>query len=95
MESNIGIIGRSYLIGPVLQQHEGLIILNRSQMTKMTPELAAPSPNFRTIPTEGQLAPTDLTCTRPAYTAAPRQNQALNSPAPKSRLYHQGIAALH
>ncbi|GBL98144.1 hypothetical protein AVEN_268239-1 [Araneus ventricosus] len=34
-------------------------------MTKTTPELASPSPNFRTTPTGGHLALTDLTCTRP------------------------------
>ncbi|GBM18449.1 hypothetical protein AVEN_66811-1 [Araneus ventricosus] len=38
-------------------------------MTRTTPELAAHSPSFRTTPAGGHLAPTDLTCARPAYAA--------------------------
>ncbi|GBO20806.1 hypothetical protein AVEN_176857-1 [Araneus ventricosus] len=45
-------------------------------MTRTTPEL--PSPFFRTIPTGGYLAPTDLTCTRPSYTAVLRWNRDSN-----------------
>ncbi|GBN70559.1 hypothetical protein AVEN_44971-1 [Araneus ventricosus] len=44
-------------------------MLNRDQITKTTPHRAPPSPNFRTTPAGGYLAPTDLTSTRPAYTA--------------------------
>ncbi|GFV53203.1 hypothetical protein TNCV_1065621 [Trichonephila clavipes] len=33
-----------------------LIILNRSQVTRTTPELASPSPNFHTTPTGGSLS---------------------------------------
>ncbi|GBN18591.1 hypothetical protein AVEN_112908-1 [Araneus ventricosus] len=38
-------------------------------MTRMIPELAPRSPSFSTTPTRGQLDPTNLTCTRPSYTA--------------------------
>ncbi|GBM66348.1 hypothetical protein AVEN_227814-1 [Araneus ventricosus] len=56
---------------PILKQHEGyfradLVILNLGQMTRTTPELAPPLPNFRTTPTGGRLTPKyDLTCNRP------------------------------
>ncbi|GBM81937.1 hypothetical protein AVEN_114112-1 [Araneus ventricosus] len=32
-----------------------LVILNRDQMARMTPELAPPSPNFHTMPQGGRL----------------------------------------
>ncbi|GBM83546.1 hypothetical protein AVEN_272014-1 [Araneus ventricosus] len=35
----------------------------------------SPSPNFRTIPTGGHLALTDLECTRPTYMAILRWNR--------------------
>ncbi|GBN57575.1 hypothetical protein AVEN_17322-1, partial [Araneus ventricosus] len=53
------------------KQHEGylgtdLVILNQGQMTRTTPELAPPSPNFRATPTGGRLVTTyDLSCRRP------------------------------
>ncbi|GBM09915.1 hypothetical protein AVEN_86803-1 [Araneus ventricosus] len=78
-------------------QHEGnfgkdLVILNRGQMTRTTPELAPPlSPNFHATPTGGRLATTyDLTCNRPHT----RRNfggigfRTWNSPAAKPRPYH-------
>ncbi|GBO15086.1 hypothetical protein AVEN_237407-1 [Araneus ventricosus] len=34
-----------------------LVILNCGQMTRTTPDLAPPSPNFRTTPAGGRLAP--------------------------------------
>ncbi|GBN01074.1 hypothetical protein AVEN_3627-1 [Araneus ventricosus] len=52
------------------KQHEGylgtdLVILNLGQMTRTTPDLTPPSPNFRTTPTGGRLATTyDLRCNR-------------------------------
>ncbi|GBL78468.1 hypothetical protein AVEN_42956-1 [Araneus ventricosus] len=54
---------------PAFQKHEGyfetdLVILNRGLMPRTTPELAAPSPNFRTTPARDHLA-----STRPAYMA--------------------------
>ncbi|GBN14926.1 hypothetical protein AVEN_249819-1 [Araneus ventricosus] len=43
-----------------------LVNLNRGQRTRSTSELAISSPNFRTTPAGGRLAPTyDLTCNRP------------------------------
>ncbi|GBL97278.1 hypothetical protein AVEN_274625-1, partial [Araneus ventricosus] len=51
--------------------HEGyfgtdLVILNRGQMTRTTPELAPPSQSFRATPTGGRLATAyDLACNRP------------------------------
>ncbi|GBM57777.1 hypothetical protein AVEN_90947-1 [Araneus ventricosus] len=47
-------------------------------MTRTTHELPAPSLSFRTIPAGGHLAPTDLACTRPAYTAVLRWNRDSN-----------------
>ncbi|GBM73623.1 hypothetical protein AVEN_45023-1 [Araneus ventricosus] len=38
-----------------------------------------PSPNFRTTPTERHLAPPNLTCTKPAYTAVLRWKSGKNS----------------
>ncbi|GBM43040.1 hypothetical protein AVEN_234095-1, partial [Araneus ventricosus] len=51
----------SYINVPFLKQHKGyfgmdLIILNHSQMTRTTPELAPPSRNFHATPTGGRLA---------------------------------------
>ncbi|GBL85951.1 hypothetical protein AVEN_63254-1 [Araneus ventricosus] len=68
---------------PVLKQREGyfgtdLVILNRGQMTKATPELAASSPSFHSTPAGGHLASTDLTCTRLAYMAVLRWNRVSN-----------------
>ncbi|GBL83740.1 hypothetical protein AVEN_132648-1 [Araneus ventricosus] len=37
-----------------------------------------PSPNFRTTPAGGHLAPADLTCTRATYTAVLRWNRVSN-----------------
>ncbi|GBN29803.1 hypothetical protein AVEN_33460-1, partial [Araneus ventricosus] len=54
-----------------------LVILNHCQMTRTTPELAPPS-NFCTTPEGGNLATTDLTCTRPAYTAVLQWNRVSN-----------------
>ncbi|GBM81151.1 hypothetical protein AVEN_226971-1 [Araneus ventricosus] len=43
-----------------------LVILNRYQVTRTTPELAPLSPDFRATPTGGRLATTyDLVCNRP------------------------------
>ncbi|GBM17578.1 hypothetical protein AVEN_80881-1 [Araneus ventricosus] len=53
------------------KQHEGyfgtdFVILNHSQMTRTTPELAPPSPNFHATPMGGRLATMyDLACNRP------------------------------
>ncbi|GBO46473.1 hypothetical protein AVEN_248195-1 [Araneus ventricosus] len=44
-------------------------------MTRMTPEPVLPSSSFPTTPAGGGLAVTDLTSTRPAYTAVIRWNQ--------------------
>ncbi|GBM95345.1 hypothetical protein AVEN_273253-1 [Araneus ventricosus] len=44
----------------------------------MTPEPALPSSSFPTTPAGGGLAVTDLTSTRPAYTAVFRWNQVSN-----------------
>ncbi|GBL96494.1 hypothetical protein AVEN_229939-1 [Araneus ventricosus] len=52
--------------------------MNRGQMRRTTHELAPPSPNFRSTPTGGHLAPTDLTCTRPAYRTVLRWNRVSN-----------------
>ncbi|GBM80440.1 hypothetical protein AVEN_83027-1 [Araneus ventricosus] len=54
--------------GPILRTYipTYLRILNRSQMTRTTPELTPPSPNIGTTPTGGRSATTyDLTCNRP------------------------------
>ncbi|GBM00962.1 hypothetical protein AVEN_151413-1 [Araneus ventricosus] len=48
-------------------------------MMRTTPELALPSPSFRTTPAAGRLAPTsDLTCNRPTYTADLQWNRVSN-----------------
>ncbi|GBN93906.1 hypothetical protein AVEN_30295-1 [Araneus ventricosus] len=47
-------------------------------MTRMTPEPALPSSSFPTTPAGGGLVVTDLTSTRPAYTAVIRWNQVSN-----------------
>ncbi|GBN87511.1 hypothetical protein AVEN_24458-1 [Araneus ventricosus] len=45
---------------------EDLVILNRDQMTRTTPELAPPSPSFHATPPGGRLAATcGLACNRP------------------------------
>ncbi|GBL74014.1 hypothetical protein AVEN_230931-1 [Araneus ventricosus] len=48
-----------------------LVIFNRGQMTRTTPELETRFPNFRTTLAGGRLPPPiyDLTCNRPTYTA--------------------------
>ncbi|GBM32642.1 hypothetical protein AVEN_89640-1 [Araneus ventricosus] len=81
---------------PVLKQHEGylgtdLVILNRGQMTRTTPELASPSPNFRATPTRGRLATTyDLACngpnTRRIFSGT--GSRTCHPPVPRSRPYH-------
>ncbi|GFY20707.1 hypothetical protein TNCV_1119411 [Trichonephila clavipes] len=43
-----------------------LAILNLDQMMRTAPELASPSPNYHTSPTEGHCASTDLTLATPA-----------------------------
>ncbi|GBN10042.1 hypothetical protein AVEN_113208-1 [Araneus ventricosus] len=53
----------NFLKCPALKQHEGylgtdFIILNRCQMTRTTPDLAPPPPNFRATTY-------DLACNRP------------------------------
>ncbi|GBM64625.1 hypothetical protein AVEN_28226-1 [Araneus ventricosus] len=83
-------------LGPVLKQHEGylgtdLVILNCGQMTRTTPELAPPSPNFRATPTGGRLATTyDLACNRP-HTRRIFSGigfRTCDPPVPRSRPYH-------
>ncbi|GBN61306.1 hypothetical protein AVEN_54686-1 [Araneus ventricosus] len=60
-----------YINVPSLKQHEAnlgtdIVFLNRGQMTRMTPELAHPSPNSRATPTGDHLATMyDLACSRP------------------------------
>ncbi|GBM09564.1 hypothetical protein AVEN_29419-1 [Araneus ventricosus] len=49
-----------------------LVILNYGQMMRTTPQ----STNFRASSAEGHLTPTDLTCSKPAYTANLRWNRA-------------------
>ncbi|GBM96238.1 hypothetical protein AVEN_113263-1 [Araneus ventricosus] len=53
-----------------------LVISNRSQLTKTTPERVPPSPNSRTTP-EGAMT-SYLTCTRPTYTANLQWNRFSN-----------------
>ncbi|GBN31895.1 hypothetical protein AVEN_128457-1 [Araneus ventricosus] len=55
-------------------------------MSMTTPDLALPSPNFRTTPAGGRLVTTyDLICNRPAYTAYLHRNRASNlEPLPRS-----------
>ncbi|GBO02126.1 hypothetical protein AVEN_154094-1 [Araneus ventricosus] len=78
------------------EQHEGyfgtnLVILNLGQMTRTTPELAPPSPNFHATPTGGRLTTTyDLTCNRP-HTRRIFSGigfRTWNPPPPKPRPYH-------
>ncbi|GBO40477.1 hypothetical protein AVEN_130492-1 [Araneus ventricosus] len=53
-----------------------LVILNRGQMTRTTPELTPPSPSFRATPAGGRLATMyDLECNGPPYTADLRWNR--------------------
>ncbi|GBM29351.1 hypothetical protein AVEN_175989-1 [Araneus ventricosus] len=47
-------------------------------MTRTILELASLSPNFLAIPAGRHLAPTDLACTRPAYTAVFRWKRVSN-----------------
>ncbi|GBN98083.1 hypothetical protein AVEN_75042-1 [Araneus ventricosus] len=65
-------------------------------MTRTTPELAPPSPNFRATPTGGRLATTyDLACNRP-HTRRIFSGigfRACDPPVPRSRPYHQATAA--
>ncbi|GBN63813.1 hypothetical protein AVEN_190365-1 [Araneus ventricosus] len=85
--------------GPLVisvNQHEGyfgtdLVILNLGQMTRTTPELAPPSPNFHATPTGGRLTTTfDLTCNRPHTRRifSGIGSRTWNPPAPKPRPYH-------
>ncbi|GBM25343.1 hypothetical protein AVEN_232473-1 [Araneus ventricosus] len=58
------------------------------QMTRATPELAPPSPNFHATPTGGRLATTyDLACNRPRIFSG-IGFRTWNPPAPKPRPYH-------
>ncbi|GBM66184.1 hypothetical protein AVEN_246404-1 [Araneus ventricosus] len=77
-------------------QHEGyfgtdLVILNLGQMTRTTPELAPPSPNFHATPAGGRLTTTyDLACNRP-HTRRIFSGigfRTWSPPAPKPRPYH-------
>ncbi|GBM26986.1 hypothetical protein AVEN_47186-1 [Araneus ventricosus] len=48
-------------------------------MTRATPELTGPFPDFRSTPAGGRLPPMyDLTCNRPTYTADVQWNQVSN-----------------
>ncbi|GBN07690.1 hypothetical protein AVEN_16648-1 [Araneus ventricosus] len=71
-----------------------LVIFNQGQVTRTTPELAPPSPNFHTTLTGGRLAIThDLACNRPhtrrVFSGIGPRTQ--NPPAPKPRPYHHGL----
>ncbi|GBM28178.1 hypothetical protein AVEN_172671-1 [Araneus ventricosus] len=73
-----------------------LVILNRSQMMRTTPELAPPSPSFHTTPTGGRLATTyDLACnrshTRRFFNGC--WDRIWDPQAPKPRPYQQATAA--
>ncbi|GBM55899.1 hypothetical protein AVEN_232813-1 [Araneus ventricosus] len=62
-----------------------------TEMTRTTPELAPPSPNFHATPTGGRLTTTyDLACNRPhtrrIFTGI--GSRAWKPPAPKPRPYH-------
>ncbi|GBM29908.1 hypothetical protein AVEN_246467-1 [Araneus ventricosus] len=90
------VVRLGYINVPFLKQHEGylgtdLVILNRGQMTRTTPELAPPSPNFRATPTGGRLATTyDLACNRP-HTRRIFSGigfRTCDPPVPRSRPYH-------
>ncbi|GBM75666.1 hypothetical protein AVEN_45554-1 [Araneus ventricosus] len=69
-------------------------------MTRTTPELAPPSPNFHATPTGGRLATTyDLACNRPPYTADLQWNRVSNlePSGPKAEtlpLGHRGLPFL-
>ncbi|GBN78145.1 hypothetical protein AVEN_107094-1 [Araneus ventricosus] len=67
-----------------------LVILNRAQTTKTSPELSRPPPNFCTTPEGGHSAPADLACTRPAITWF----FGGSSHTPRSNPYHRTTAAL-
>ncbi|GBL87741.1 hypothetical protein AVEN_81351-1 [Araneus ventricosus] len=77
-----------------------LVILSLGQMTRMTPEMAPSSPNFRTTSAEGQLPPTyDFRCnmlnTRRIVSGI--RFRTWNSPAPKAEtlpLGHHGFSDL-
>ncbi|GBL75336.1 hypothetical protein AVEN_194545-1 [Araneus ventricosus] len=55
-----------------------LVILNRSLMTRTTSETFSPFPSFFTLQLGRHLAPTHLTCTRPAYTTVLLWNRDSN-----------------
>ncbi|GBM88142.1 hypothetical protein AVEN_213957-1 [Araneus ventricosus] len=86
-----------------MKQHEGyfwtdLVILNHGQMTRTTPELAPPSPNFHDTPTGGRLATAyDLTCNRPHTRRifSGIGSRTWNPPAPKPRPYHSALKQSH
>ncbi|GBM16321.1 hypothetical protein AVEN_194059-1 [Araneus ventricosus] len=68
-----------------------LVILNHGQMTRTTPELAHPSPNFHATLTGGHLATTyDLACSRPHKRRifGGIGFQAWSPPAPRPIPYH-------
>ncbi|GBO37013.1 hypothetical protein AVEN_240801-1 [Araneus ventricosus] len=93
---SIGVSPHSYINVPFLKQHEGyfgtdLVILNLGQMTRTTPGLAPPSPNFHATPAGGRLATTyDLACSRPhaRRICGGIGSRAWGPPAPKPRPYH-------
>ncbi|GBM15556.1 hypothetical protein AVEN_8933-1 [Araneus ventricosus] len=61
-------------------------------MTRTTPELAPPSPNFHATPTGGRLTTTyDLACNRPHTRRIFNGigSRTWSPPAPKPRPYHQ------
>ncbi|GBO03009.1 hypothetical protein AVEN_212525-1 [Araneus ventricosus] len=65
-------------------------------MTRTTPELAPPSPNFRATPTGGRLATTyDLACNRPhtRRICSGIGFRTCDPPVPRSRPYHKATAA--
>ncbi|GBM08527.1 hypothetical protein AVEN_69752-1 [Araneus ventricosus] len=68
-----------------------LVIFNLGQITRTTPELAHPSPNFHAIPAGGRLTTTyDLACngphTRRIFSGI--GSRGWSPPAPKPRPYH-------
>ncbi|GBN09104.1 hypothetical protein AVEN_162069-1 [Araneus ventricosus] len=61
-----GRYGPGFSLCKASPKHE-VVNFNRDQMTRTTPESSPPLQT--STPGEEQLVPTDLTCTRPAYTA--------------------------
>ncbi|GBN37607.1 hypothetical protein AVEN_263916-1 [Araneus ventricosus] len=73
-----------------------LVIFNRGQMTRTTPEPVPPSSSFLTIPEGRHFTPTDLMGTGllTRWFFGGIGSRSWNSPAPKPRPYHQATAAL-